>query len=430
MLCISVSYKKTPAQLRQKFSFSEDEQKDFLNRLLRNGIVSGGVILSTCNRSELYVTVSGRNPMVHEETEAGRSLGRLEELFAEYKGLSHSQIRKNCLFYQGKRAVFHLYKVVCGLDSMVLGEDEILHQTKAAYQLSQELGCTDGELNIIFQGAFNCAKLSKSETRISETPVSIGTLTANCVAEFIKEMTKQEENTSMSAGGGSGQLENTSMPEGEEKGQREIVQTREDRNKKPCVMVIGAGGQIGSIVAKDLIAKGISVIGTSRSHPAREGLWQDEDMTWIHFGRRYEYIHEVAAVVSATKSPHYTLTRDEFARARDCGESMLLVDLAVPYDIDRDIEDEAGVKVLGIDHFKELSERNSALKLNEAEKMSDIASECAEDALKRIYIRNFFAIMPRQEEWFSKMIFYLKDSLDSDTLLRVLKRISQQEMGG
>ncbi len=192
MLCISVSYKKTTDKLRQHFSFSADEQKEFLGRLMHDGIISGGVVLSTCNRNELYVTVNCNetvnddvtvncnetvnddvttdcNKTVnddvttdcnktandnvttnckvnddaanHNEYEADkigfwengevRSLKQIEEAFSEYKGLSHNEILKNCLFYQGERAVRHLYKVVCGLDSMVIGEDEILHQTSS-----------------------------------------------------------------------------------------------------------------------------------------------------------------------------------------------------------------------------------------------------------------------------------------------------------
>ena len=116
MLCISVSYRKTTGQLRQKFSFSEEEQKDFLVRLMEDGIISGGVVLSTCNRSELYVTLNRCKcddiAIGFMKTEGGRSLKRIEEIFSEYKGLSHNEIRKYCLLYQGARAVTHLYKVV------------------------------------------------------------------------------------------------------------------------------------------------------------------------------------------------------------------------------------------------------------------------------------------------------------------------------
>lgn len=393
MLCMSVSYKRTPVEMRQKFSFSESEQKEFLKLLIQNNIISGGVILSTCNRSELYATVNSscfkRRDIGFSEMESGKSLKRIEEFFSEYKGLSHNEIRRNCLFYQGKQAVIHLYKVVCGLDSMVIGEDEILHQAKEAYQMSQSINAADGELNILFQGAFNCAKLSKAGTQISETPVSIGTLTANCIAEFVVDK-------------GCSDTDN-------------------------MVLVIGAGGQIGSIVAKDLIAKGISVVGTTRRHASDNNLWRSEDMHWIDFESRYDYIDRVHAIVSATKSPHYTLTCNEFNRSRIRKCDILLIDLSVPYDIDRDLEASEGIELIGIDHFRELSEKNCAVKLDEAKKMKEIVSECVEEVLKRLYIRNFQQLFPEREDWFSKMIFYLRNSLDSDTLLKVLREIYCQE---
>lgn len=480
MLCISVSYRKTTDEIRQRFSFSENEKREFLSRLIQDKIISGGVILSTCNRSELYVTVNAKHDGIgFKEAENGKSLKRIEEVFSEFKGLSRNEIRKNCLFYQGKKAVTHLYRVVCGLDSMVLGEDEILHQTKEAYQLSQNIGAADGEINILFQGAFNCAKLSKSETHISQTPVSIGTLTANYVEEYVergmgKEARPEEERLEVARSEAVKSEEarpeevrseevrpeevrpeevrpEEARPEevrpeavkseveesnevGEEVCEKEELNWPAETTENPgldgrgrSVLVIGASGQIGSIVAKDLLDKGFSVIGTSRTHTASDALWQSDEMTWIDFGKRYEYIDDVSVVVSATKSPHYTLTGDEFKAARIGRRDILLVDLAVPYDIDRDIGEAEGVKLIGIDHFRELAEKNNTIKLNEAEKMQDIVSECVEDVLKRLYIRDFQMLLPEREDWFSKMIFYLKESLDSDTLLKVLCEIYRQE---
>ena len=154
MLCISITYKRTPDKIRQKFSFTKGEQKEFLNALISDGIIAGGVIISTCNRNELYATVNKtneRDSIGFLNISSGIVLRKLEERMAEYKGLSKEEIRSNCYFYQGKRAVLHLYRVVCGLDSMVLGEDEIFRQTKESYLKCMERGFTGKELNIIFQ---------------------------------------------------------------------------------------------------------------------------------------------------------------------------------------------------------------------------------------------------------------------------------------
>lgn len=392
MLCISITYKRTPDKIRQKFSFTKGEQKEFLNALISDGIIAGGVIISTCNRNELYATVNKtneRDSIGFLNISSGIVLRKLEERMAEYKGLSKEEIRSNCYFYQGKRAVLHLYRVVCGLDSMVLGEDEILHQAKEAYLLSKDIGAVCGELNILFQGAFNCAKVSKSRTDIAKTPVSIGTLTANYVEQYIK-----------------------------------------DNNRKKSVLVIGASGQIGSIVAKDLIAKNISVIGTTRKHKSEYDVLHLAGLEWIGFDKRYDYLNKVSVVVSATRSPHYTLTRGEYEAAQLPDATNLLVDLAVPFDIDRDIESIEGVKLIGLDHFKQIAKRNNDLKCVEGKKIELIVSEGVEDVLKRLFIRDFQNNIPTKKEQVMKMVYYLKDTLDSESFLKILKKIYIQEVRG
>lgn len=379
MFCISVSFKKTPLPIRQQFAFSQEEQTRFLSELIEKGKISGGVIVSTCNRSEIYFT--------------GDKMTEVGEELSCFKGIEKENIKKYCLYYQGKKAVRHLFKVSCGLDSMVLGEDEILHQVKEAYLLSDKWGYTNSELNIIFQGAFNCAKLSKTSTKLSNTPVSIGTLTANVVEQFLKELP------------------------GEEKGR---------------VMVIGATGKTGSIVAKDLIAKGIPVTGTSRKRNHSEGLYlQDNDnMEWLDFEKRYEAVKDMSAIVSATTSPHYTLTKEEFLHHADLQKTYLMVDLAVPFDIDKELMREENVTLLDIDYFNTLSKENRNIKLGEMDKAENILQDCVEEVLKKLYIRSFKEKMAEkcEDEWFQKMIFYLRDVLSSDQLLEVFERIYQSEI--
>lgn len=377
MFCISVSFQKAPLTIRQQFAFSQEEQNCFLADLKEKRKISGGVIVSTCNRSEIYFT--------------GDKVAEVEEALSCFKGIEKENIKKYCLYYQEKKAVQHLFRVTCGLDSMVLGEDEILHQVKEAYLFAVKWGYTNGELNIIFQGALNCAKLSKTTTKLSSTPVSVGTLTANEVEQFLK---KKSEDAAGS------------------------------------VLVIGATGKIGSIVAKDLTAKGISVIGTSRKRNQTEGLFLQDNMDWLDFEKRYDAVRNVTAIVSATSSPHYTLTKKEFLRHTDAGKSYLMIDLAVPLDIDKEIGMEKNVTLLDVDYFKTLSKENSNIRLGELDKAESILQECVEDVQKKLYIRSFKEQMSQkcEEKWFRKMIYYLRDVLSSDQLLKVFERIYRNEM--
>ena len=382
MFCISVSFKKSPLPIRQKFAFLPEEQRQFLSFLREQKAVSGGVVLSTCNRSEIYVT-GGKEAL--EAVEKG--------LFVQ-KGIDRERIKTDCLYYSGKKAVRHLFQVICGLDSMVLGEDEILHQVREAYQTAVLENAADGEIHIVFQEAIHCARLSKTGTRLSATPVSIGTLTANAVEDYLK------------------------LSDGVKTG------------KNGTVLVIGATGKIGSIVAKDLIAKGISVIGTQRKKHRGEEIFlaQKDKIILEDFDRRYQCISRVDAIVSATSSPHYTLTRGEYEK-QDSKKKRLLVDLAVPYDIDRELKELQQVTLLDIDYFSDLSERNGNIRAKEAERAVGILGECVEETMKKLYIRDFFREWEKSgkeaEDWFWKMIYHLKKVLDSDMFYQVLCKVGK-----
>jgi glutamyl-tRNA reductase len=389
IFCISVSFKKAPIQIREKFAFSKNEENEFFSALFAEDKFTASVVLSTCNRTEIYVSAEKKMPAA--------ALDELEMILGSFKGISREEIKKYCLYYQDEKAIRHLFKVCCGLDSMVLGEDEILHQAKDAYLMSKDKGYVDGLLNIIFQAAFNCAKLAKSNSKMSNTPVSVGTLTANTIQDYL------------------------------------------DANGGGEVLVIGATGKIGSIVARDLLDKGISVTGTARSHPSEELLCQTQGMDWIDYRRRYEYMNPANVVVSATTSPHYTITRKDFAEClkveheqQQKNAGKLMIDLAVPCDIDKDVVDIPGVKLLDIDYFNTLSKANGNIRLNEADKVKHIVNECVEELLKKLYMRNFQELLGEnkgKEVWFSRMTYYLKDVLDSKQLCSVLEKIYEKEMG-
>lgn len=378
MYCISVSYRKTPVEIRQRFSFDIEEQERFLLWLKKAGTIGGGVIVSTCNRSEIYFTGGKHAPEA------------VIEQLEEEKQIEESSIKKYCLIYGGRRALHHLFAVVCGLDSMVLGEDEILHQVKESYLNADSWGCLDAELNMSFQGALGATKQAKTSTRLSTTPVSIGTLSANTVEQYWKE--------------------HADLPK--------------------CALVVGVTGKIGSIVAKDLLAKGIEVFGTARHRHTREEIVLQgmEGVTMIAFEERYRFIGRVAAVISATTSPHYIFTGEDYAAQADVTGGRLFLDLAVPYDIDKKLGELSGITLYDIDYFRELSRENQNLKQGELEKVKGILAECEEDTVKKLCLHEFHAQWAGEEaDWFWKMIYYLKDTLSGEEFETVLQRIHEKK---
>lgn len=119
--------------------------------------------MSTCNRMEIYFT---------------DKYEQVEKLLANDRNVPVSLIRRYSMNYEGFQCVLHLCRVACGMDSMVLGEVEIIHQVKSAYLVAKELGACDGELNIAFQGALAAAKAVATESDATRLPISVGTLSA------------------------------------------------------------------------------------------------------------------------------------------------------------------------------------------------------------------------------------------------------------
>ena len=328
MFCISINHKNTPADVRESFAFSTKGQRQFTERL--KAAVGGCVVLSTCNRMEIYFTdkcepcgsaITGK--MSSGEASGGRGglLEQVEMLLANDRDVPVSLIRRYSMNYEGFQCMLHLCRVACGMDSMVLGEVEIIHQVKSAYLVAKKLGACDGELNIAFQGALAAAKAVATESDTTRLPVSVGTLSAREAVSFIR---------------------NTSVGR---------------------VLVVGATGKIGSIVVKDIadLAPDIEITGTSRSHHSADSIFDRHQQIRIEdYSRRYELATWADVIISATASPHYTFVRDELAEAvKMQPKRRLLLDLAMPKDIDPAVSDVDGCVLRDIDYIRTLSRENN-----------------------------------------------------------------------
>lgn len=380
MNCISISYRNTPLKIRECCAFSMEEKECFEKKALLLGI-TGCVLVSTCNRVEIYFT--GENRMIP----------KVEELFIKEKQIEEALFKKSICIYSGEGALRHLMKVSCGMDSMVLGEDEILRQVKEAYQASMEGECCDYECNLAFQEAFHVAKAIKTDTRLSKTPISIGTLAAHAVIAFLE--------------GAEGRLEGN-------------------------VLLVGATGKIGGIVARNLLEKeGIHLLLTSRSHNQEQELFgRAENADVVPYEKRYEYLNQADVIISATKSPHYTFTKKEVEQALEEAKSRLFLDLAVPCDIDGDIGKLAGIKIRNIDDFQKMAEENNAVKLKEMEKAQIYMEEGLEEIKKAISYhdlqKNVEALQElADKKGISHVLYQLRDRLTGDEIQALVKGLNE-----
>ncbi len=370
MQCISISHKTAVAGEREKFYIPEEKAADFLRRVREDAGAAQCVVLSTCNRTEVYV-----------QGEENR-FRQLEEVLAKISGSTGEQIRKLVRRYQGRKALRHLFRVVCGMESMVIGEDQILGQVRDAYGYAKEAGYTGYESNSVFQAALACAKRVKTETMISRTTVSVATLAAN-----------------------------------------EVM-----RLPMPCktVLLMGGSGKMGGIILKNLLSqKDIRVIATARSH---NGIFQSSSMQVenVDYQERYARLEEADAIISATSSPHYTLTAGRVREAIQTPKERLFLDISMPPDLDVEIGKLEHCRLVALDDIQKLAEDNNRLKQQAFADAEEILEEELEKLCKVLLFHRF---TEEDVHWkgryadcsAEKLIYLLRDELDSTSFEAVLK---------
>ncbi len=374
MECISISHKTAKSMERQRCFIPKERTEDFLREIMALDGVEQCVVLSTCNRTEIYV-----------QGEGNRFKG-LEAVMAEASGSDGEWIRSLARRYQGRKALGHLFRVVCGMESMVIGEDEILGQARDAYMYAKEAGYTGYELNSVFQAALTCAKRVKTQTMISKTSVSVATLAAN---EIFR------------------------LP----------VQHK-------TVLLMGSSGQMGGIILKDLLSQeNIRIITTVRSH---NGRYQSLDprVENVDYRNRYDYLEEADAVVSATSSPHYTLTAGRVREAVGTSKARLFLDISMPPDLDAEIAAIENCRLVSLDDINRLAEENNRLKQQAIMDAEEILSEELEKLCKVLVFHRFIEKDSRWKERYEeysaeKLIYKLRDGLDSASFEAVLDVLMQ-----
>ncbi len=373
MECISISHKTAASGERQKFYIPGETAGDFLKKVRAAAGVEQCVLLSTCNRTEIYV-----------QGEENRFPG-LEETLADFSGSESEQIRNLARRYQGRKALRHLFRVVCGMESMVLGEDEILGQTRDAYMSAKEAGNTGFELNSAFQAALACAKRVKTETMISKTAVSVATLAASEVARLPLS--------------------------------------------HKTVLLMGSSGQMGSIILKNLLSqKNVRIIATVRSHNGI-CLSGGGQVTHVDYQERYAALEEADAVISATASPHYTLTAGRVQKAIRSWKERLFLDISMPPDLDVQIGKLAHCRLVALDDVKGLARENNRRKQQAFADAEEILEEELEKLCKTLAFHRFTEVDAQWKERYAgcsgeKLLYLLRDGLDSGSFERVLQTLT------
>lgn len=320
-----VNYKKTSLETREKLSFTVGEHEAVLRELRKLDQVSECILLSTCNRIEVYIysDCSSFNSEI------------AEKCLCDMRGLDIYDFKKYFYFYSSTKAVKHLFKVASGLDSMVLGEDQILGQVKTACELAMESGTSGSILNGIFREAVTAAKKVKTYTGLSKNSLSVASLSVKLLSDFF-----------------GGSLENKNA------------------------LIIGAG-KIGKIVLKNMLSKGIGRIYVSnRTHSKGEELAGNfPSVHAVDYNNRYDVINKCDIVISSTTSPHYTITRDMLEKSLTEARERVFIDLAVPRDIDVSIKEMPSVSYFNMDDLQLSVDSNIDIRMLEVSRAEEIIDQ-------------------------------------------------------
>jgi glutamyl-tRNA reductase len=325
LLALGASHKTAPVEVREKLALPEPRAAEFLRDLRGAADVQEAVAISTCNRTELYLVVG--DPVEAE--------GRLLSMLASQAGIRPTELAQAIYSYRNCDAARHLYRVTAGLESMIVGEAEVQGQVKRAYDAALT-GETVGALtNHLFKAALKAGKRVRTETGIAERQLSLPGVAVALAKEQLGALT--------------------------------------DRS----VVIVGTG-ETSELTARALAdSGGHTVFVASRRRARAVSLARRYGGSSVSFDELPVALEHADIVVAATASPHLLLEARELAevmRARD-GRPILLIDLAVPRDIDAGCGDLEGVSLYDIDDLEAVIARNRKVRQVEARKAEGIIEE-------------------------------------------------------
>jgi glutamyl-tRNA reductase len=311
VVCLGLSHKSAPVELREKFAIGDLHVGEVAAELARVEGVGEAVIVSTCNRVEYYIAVE----------DPGHGVGAMTDFIAARAGLPPQVFQH----YRGDEGVRHLFRVVSGLESMVIGETEILGQVKKAYQAAQSAGATSRHLNKLFQRAFNVAKEVRTRTSITRGAVSVGSAAVD-LAEKIH-----------------GKLDHCN------------------------VMILGAG-ETAEMTAKALQLRGAKAVFVSnRTYERAAALAATLGGKAIHFDQWQSEFDTLDILIGSTGAPHAVVTAEKLAPLMHhrADRPLFCIDLAVPRDFEAAVNDLDGVYLYDIDALQSIADESMQVRRQE-----------------------------------------------------------------
>lgn len=374
LVALGINHKTASVELREKIAFSPDQMVEALQQL--KALNSGGeaVIVSTCNRTELYCNKTQSEQLI--------------DWLVDFHNISKSELEGSVYLHQGVAAVNHLMRVSCGLDSLVLGEPQILGQIKQAYNTAKSAGSITLMMDKLFQRTFSVAKKVRTETNIGANAVSVAFAAVSLAKQIFSELSATN------------------------------------------VLLIGAGETI-ELVAKHLTEAGATNITVANRTLARaEAMTQQIGGNAITLSQIPDHLAQSDVVISSTASTLPILGKGmvETATHSRRHQPMLLIDIAVPRDIESEVGDLDDVYLYTVDDLQGIVEQNMASRRAAADEAEIIADQQANEfmawtrSLESIdYIRQYREqSLSTKNELLDKAISKLATGVDAEKVLTEL----------
>ncbi|ORJ48826.1 glutamyl-tRNA reductase [Kluyvera intermedia] len=310
LLALGINHKTAPVSLRERITFSPDTLDQALDSLQALPMVQGGVVLSTCNRTELYLSVEGQENL-HES---------LIRWLCDYHQISEEELRNSLYWHHDNDAVSHLMRVASGLDSLVLGEPQILGQVKKAFADSNRGNLKASELERMFQKSFSVAKRVRTETDIGASAVSVAFAACTLARQIFESLASV------------------------------------------TVMLVGAGETI-ELVARHLREHKVqNMIIANRTRERAQVLADEVGAEVISLSDIDSRLKDADIVISSTASPLPIIGKGMVERAMKArrNQPMLLVDIAVPRDVEPEVGKLANAYLYSVDDLQSIIQHNLA----------------------------------------------------------------------
>lgn len=325
IIVVGLSHKTASVDIREKVAFSPNSIEKPLRELVSLDSIVEGVIVSTCNRVEIYATTR----------DIAGGIARIRRFMADYHHLAHDLLEPHLYSYHGEEAIRHVFRVASSLDSMVVGEPQILGQIKTSYGYAAEYKSSGIILNRFLHKAFSVAKRVRTETKIASSAVSVSFAAVELARKIFGSLTDK------------------------------------------TVLLIGAG-EMCELAARHFLTNGAKgVMVTNRTFERAQKLADEFNGEAIPFDELFLHLHKADIVLTSTGAPHAIISPPDLEEVikRRRMRPMFLIDIAVPRDIDPAVNEMDAVYLYDMDDLQQVVAANLEGRMQEADKAEAIIAE-------------------------------------------------------